>query len=625
MTVTAAQTLYDNLIGLVGGHYYDVKEYGNSAFGFATDGLGGLLGFQNTFAPVVPPALGPAASPATFAAPTAISSSIGAFVAPPEPPLPELARRELEDTAGEAPRRPASIDAALAYTEPTSPTAAAPRPNYGSAPTLETVSFDDLTLPADDTVDRPEFFDIVVPDFDELDLPTLAAVRPTIDFTVEETPFQFSEAAYSSDLLTQVQGRISIMLDGGTGLPAHIEQALFDRARTREQQTATAALQQVREDFASRGFEQPDGILSKQLSRVRQNNQNQANTLSREIRLQNAQAEIENLRWAVAQSITLEQVLLGAHTAVEERRFQAAKYAHEALNALLDARIALHNAEVEAYKADLVVWREETEALLAILKSRVDLANTTADINKAIADRFDSEIRGRMREVERFAAQVQARRGKLEGQAQLLEKWRLQIQAYTDGELGAYSAQWNAFGTHAQAKLGKVQAGEIAVRAHAADVAAWSSTRQADIEKLRAELSTDQMSLQLVAEQMRRYLALVQTEQARMSSEADAKRSEAAVMAANAAVRQTEADVINRGVQLKIEDARMRGDFGLKAAEINLQAAIQTLQQQLQSMQTVAQVAGQIAAASLSAINISGSLSGSVNRGISFNYSGDIP
>jgi hypothetical protein len=46
-------------------------------------------------------------------------------------------------------------------------------------------------------------------------------------------------------------------LAGGTGLPAAVEQALFDRARSREESQTTKAVQEAFDTFATRGFNTP--------------------------------------------------------------------------------------------------------------------------------------------------------------------------------------------------------------------------------------------------------------------------------------------------------------------------------------------------------------------------------
>src|SRR5690606_31362653 len=141
----------------------------------------------------------------------------------------------------------------------------------------------------------PPFNMVAVPDERSFTFPEWDVQAPGIDVPELDLSWNFTPEQYVSTLLDGVKSRVETMLQGGTGLPAWAEQALYERADEREQGNELRALQEVDEEFADRGFTEPNGMLHKRVRQVRQNSQNQRNELSRKILTDAIQLEIENI------------------------------------------------------------------------------------------------------------------------------------------------------------------------------------------------------------------------------------------------------------------------------------------------------------------------------------------
>ncbi len=100
-------------------------------------------------------------------------------------------------------------------------------PTIPSAPTLASVSIPSLL-----TLSTPTFAGVNLPSAVELsDIPTLSLVAPT--------PYSYSVGEdYASTMLTSLQSVLNTRLAGGTGLAPAVEQAIWDRSRSRERATA---------------------------------------------------------------------------------------------------------------------------------------------------------------------------------------------------------------------------------------------------------------------------------------------------------------------------------------------------------------------------------------------------
>ena len=109
------------------------------------------------------------------------------------------------------------------------------------------------------------FATVVVPDFlsANLDPPT--------------SVFSFNEAAYESALLDAQKAKLlDNLTNGGYGIEADDEVALFNRARDREVENALTRVDEVGRNMAARGFPLPPGELAVHIDRAWQDMQNKA-------------------------------------------------------------------------------------------------------------------------------------------------------------------------------------------------------------------------------------------------------------------------------------------------------------------------------------------------------------
>ena len=183
--------------------------------------------------------------------------------------------------------------------------------NFPTLPSLNTfdlpirpdINLDDIELP-----DRPE---IVLPEIGELQQITLpvyeAEALPVFDelppeFSVElpsdlDSIMQQAKAVAATDYQTYnkdnaiqpLVAEIRAWMSGtasGTGLPADIETALFNRARERNSRETERAVQEVIDQWASRGYSLPQGSTQKQIDAIRDDARLKSADLNRDIMVQ---------------------------------------------------------------------------------------------------------------------------------------------------------------------------------------------------------------------------------------------------------------------------------------------------------------------------------------------------
>ena len=105
------------------------------------------------------------------------------------------------------------------------------------------------------------------------------------------------------DYLQEAQAKLCDMLDGGTGIPAHVENQIWQRDRSRVLEDVGRARDDVLATFASRGFPLPPGAAAhtKRLAEVDANNK--IAQQSRDVAIKHVEILIENIKFAIQQAL----------------------------------------------------------------------------------------------------------------------------------------------------------------------------------------------------------------------------------------------------------------------------------------------------------------------------------
>lgn len=485
-----------------------------------------------------------------------------------------------------------------------------------------------ITLPTAPVLDNPSvpvLREIVIPTMQPITLPTFDGVKPQVDFAPPSSSITFSPTAYNDALLTQVKAQLATMLTGTTGLPVAVENALFARARSREETTAFKAIQEAREEFAARGFSLPPGSMAARIDEIRQNTQNQSNSLNRDAYINTQNIAIENLRFSVAQSIALEQALLSHDMALQDLALRAQIAVVDSAVKIFDAQVSLFNAREQAYAIDAQVFRDKIQAELAkveIFKAQIDAQKLIGEINQQDIAIYEARIRAAMLLLEEYKAQLEANNIIREGDRIALEIFRGRVGIYSE-EVRAWATQWEGFKAQVEGEATKGRFFEILVNGYAANVRAIAEQNneyiaQKDLALRRRGLDLDawKAQLSLVTEKLHaerdRVAALVSV----FGAQVDKYRADATVESAAA-------DTDTRQFQAQVENVRAQVDTYLKAVEMNIQQLIQGSAQILEAVKGAAGAAAQLAASSMSALHMSAQVSSGNSTSMASNCSTD--
>lgn len=476
----------------------------------------------------------------------------------------------------------------------------------------------DIQIPDAPVLDMPEMDElkqIEIPVFEFPELPDFDGVPPSIsEITVPNVFIDWKEPEYKSEVLDELSHYIKKgIVEGGIGLPAPIEDALFNRARTRESRETSRAVQEAMNDWSARNFTMPPGMLVKQVATIREQGQLRASEINRDILVEASRMEIEQLRFLVQQGMALEQLTVNIFNNVANRLFEVARYNAESQMNVFNAQISLFNAQNESFKVLSDVYRIKLDGAIAKLtayKAAIDAQVAVGQINEQYVQVYRAKMDAVLSNVEIYKAMVQGASVRADVIKNRFDAYRADVQAYSEQinaekvKVEAYEAQIRGestkasmFDTQARAYASTVQAvqakadvkgKQIQLKMEAARV--WIGKYQADLEAYKAELQAN--------------LSEVQQNTAAFGAEVEAWRATAGMEVSQAEMQSRYADMNTR---TNIAYAEMQ----LKEYETKMQKAIQEANIALESAKAMGQYTAQLAAGAMSAAHVSASISGS--------------
>lgn len=183
---------------------------------------------------------------------------------------------------------------------------------------------------------------------------------------------------FVSDLLTTMQNAVQTLL-GGNPLPPSVARQLRDRSYTEANTEEVRAVDQAYDEYASRGFFTPSGILNKQVSRARADARMRRQATNRDIYIQEQMVAIENLRFAVTSGIQLEGMQVEVFKTEADVQVEIQRLQIDQNRMVLDE----WRAQVELYNTQLQAETTRIDVLLREFQSQVELYKASAQVATA--------------------------------------------------------------------------------------------------------------------------------------------------------------------------------------------------------------------------------------------------
>ena len=476
----------------------------------------------------------------------------------------------------------------------------------------------------------PTFEQLNLPVLPQIDLPTFESQLPQLIEPPFDDSWTFQPQPYVSRLKDQLYGTIERMLQAKSALPEAIEAAIFQKGRSRQEIETAREVDQALSEFGSRGWNQPNGVLTAQVREIRQKGQDRIAEFNRDAVVKQFEETLENLRLALAQGAAIEGVYINLH--VEEQRFalEAARFAREATMAVLQYRLSVFQTRMQGYQIEAQVMRDRIQAELAkieVFKAQLDGERLRGEINEQRVRLYAEQIRSLGLMADFYRTQVEAVKAKADVQRLVFDRYKTAMDGF-DSRWRAYVSEWQGYTAGVEGEGKRADLYRTLVDAQSKRVDAWSTTENLKIERER--LRTQQFGQQLNAWQamIAKRSSDLDAERARLAAVSSLVDAQARLYSASASVEQAASASSDRSFELGMARSRAQMEAGSKNAELMIQQAKFLTDQLLSINDTKLKIGAQLTAASWSAVNYSAGVSASVGQSSScsqnYSFSGEI-
>ena len=544
----------------------------------------------------------------------------------PAPPSISIASEpNLIDVTWTVPAQPAAFAETLSIGSlfPAAFGVPAPALNFGTAPTqfsgaipaspsidlnfdFPTISLDLPTPPSLLTLDAIAFDAPTIPDFNPT-VPVLSIVAPNV------VPFK-EGAQFTSGLLTQVQTDLQNALSEGTwtGLPGDIEVNLFDRAREREYRQQADALASLDRDMEVLGYAFPPGVWLDARIKIQTETAYTISGLSRDIMIKQAELTLDNITKARAIAVDLEGKLIDYSNQVQQRAFETSKYITEASIALYNAGVQAYAAQLEGYKTQAAIYDSRIRGLLAqveVLKAHIEFEQAKASINTAIVEQYKSEVDASEVVVEIYKAQLSAIETQANIQKIKVDVYGAQIQAF-GATVNAYTAEVEGYKASVQTQGVIEDVYKTQVEAFATQVDAASKQADVLIEKYKGDI-------QAYTAQLEGYKAAIESMVGQAEAASKYNIAQAEVFKAEAEALGSYNGTLTAQWQALLNEQIQAANVGVATAKANGDLYIAARGLSLDASKVGAQVTAQLGASALGAVHWSNSVGWSMSSSVS--------
>lgn len=480
---------------------------------------------------------------------------------------------------------------------------------------------------------EPDYVLPPVPTFEQLNLPSAPDLQIP-EFTGEkpvwvEPPFNedwtFQPVAYESVLKDSLLAALNPMLQANRALPEAIEDAIFQKGRSRIEVETNRNVDQAFSEFAARGFAEPPGQLAGRVQEIRQGGSNQIAEFSRDAAIKQFEETLANLRFAITQGAALEGVWIQLH--IEEQRFllRAAEFQRESAVAVLNARVTVFNARQQAYAVEAQVFESRIRASLAVIelfKAQIEGELAKGQINEQRVRLYEGLLRGVQVMSDFYRNRIEAVKVRTDADRNIVERFKAEVDAY-DSRMRAYGEEWRGYGAAADAQGKRADIFRALVDAEVKKVDAWNTGERFKLDAERLRIDQHGQRLQVWDGELRRFVAQLDGERSRLAGAGQLADAQARLYTADAGVEQVASAATDRSFQLGLERARANVDAQEKQVELVITQMKGMFDQIIAIKEATARIGSQLTASSWSAVNYSAGLSSSHgdSRSCSTNFS----
>lgn len=536
----------------------------------------------------------------------------------PDADIPPLGAMPAAPTAPPSPGEPGEI---APPPRPTLPQYNAPDVDLDAAPP----AYEDFTA----GVPFPTLREIVLPPAPVIDTDDIAfeGVRPIFDATAPDPQdFAFENANYAPQLIEQTRAKVLEIFNGGVGLPAAVENAMFERVRERETELGERGVEQARDEWSARGWKRPPGMLAAAEYRARRDASDKVSAANREQFVQHHQARLEMLRSALSTAMTLEEVWSRLHMSAEDRRLQAAKMRLDLQVQVFNALVSRFQAEGQMFAIDAQVYSEKFRAAqvkLQLFGEQLRAQQLIGEINAQDVDIYAKRIGALEINAQIYRARIEGFRALYEAVEAKVNVYRGQLESNKQ-LLDGYETDVRAFGEQLRAQAARDDRFKIRSEIYATDMGAWRTQFDVLLAEQERHFKTADVKRDTFVSNTQRVSAFIDAESGRISALRDKYAALASEIDAKAQVERSRYQLMLAIAQARMGRYTAAAEILMKNGEISIQNLLTAEGLALRAQETATTTLAQMAAGYTSAANVNASISDSSGSSISYSFNGEL-
>ena len=420
---------------------------------------------------------------------------------------------------------------------------------------------------------------------------------------------------YNPEYATQmaaIEAQLTKYLEGGTGLNAAVENAIYERARSKNNAESLRVRDAALSDAAARGFTMPTGALMSAMQLARQSGADNNARAASEIVVMQAEMEQKNLQFAVTTSASMRTALLNTTMMYMQNltsiNSQALDYAKTVLNAVIETynvAVKAFSLKLDAYKAEAQVYEIKLKGALAgieIYQAEIKAMEALVNVDRARVEVYRARIDSLVAYAGLYKAQIEAVLGRASLEKMKMDIFQMKVQAYS-AKVQAKNAEWQGYTASIEGEASKARMYGVQVDAYNAQVNAFKASIDAKAEVIRAQAISNQAKSS-------QYVASIQGYSATVSAKAEVARTQLENQRQKVVAFQAETAASVAKYQVRSEYYKSTALIGIENAKLGMTSMVQSAENIRKYGETLAhlnissaQIYGQLAGAAVSGMN----------------------
>ncbi len=429
---------------------------------------------------------------------------------------------------------------------------------------------------------------------------------PSYDLSIPDIAFSYVEPEYTSALKDALTAKLlSDVQNGGSGLSAEVEEAIWERTRERDNQDYEDASTKLDSKWGGKGFSLPDGVLTELQQDLIVDDRNQRTERSRDILIKQAELAQVNTHFALTSSMSLEQLEMNHANEIYNRALEASKSVMEFGIAFHNLKITDYNIRLERYKAQAIEQNSRLEAEKLRLEGyRMELlmVEQKSSLDKDLLSEYNLDLERYDKQLKLFTAEQGMVATALGIEGLKVDLYKAHITDHK-ARIDAQGKEADLYLAQVQGELGKVQIYTAELEAEKTRVSTLKVQTDIEIAKIRENVELQSLALRQFLGNVEKYRAEVSIATAEMGIEAtlyghDINKFRAEV-ARDAATLNIGVETLIKNRALDIQNTNVR----LENAKANLQSVISTAAIRVEAAKGIGSTYASVASAVASGFN----------------------